>query len=162
VRAAAAEARQRQTETETLAKASWAVSSQLTTEQALTEVLEQLHRVADIETAAVISFDQDGKVLLRASISSSGDTDKKSLLAEIDKHLDRARGRQLPARRLWTPVAHGGNQAGAVYVKLNEKTEESREQQKRLIDALVKPCRRYIATRRADERAVAHPGSQRS
>ncbi len=135
VRAAAAEAKQRQTETETLAKASWAVSSQLTTEEALTEVLEQLHRVADIETAAVISFDQDGKVLLRASISASGDTDKKTLLAEIDKHIDRARGNN-SNESLWTPVAHGGNQAGAVYVKLNEKTEESREQ-KRLIDALV-------------------------
>jgi len=135
VRAAAAEARQRQTETETLAKASWAVSSQLTTEQALTEVLEQLHRVADIDTAAVISFDQDGKVLLRASISSSGDTDKKSLLAEIDKHLVSARG-DSSSERGWTPVAHGGNQAGAVYVKLNDKTEES-EEQKRLIDALI-------------------------
>ncbi|MFA7338874.1 MAG: ATP-binding protein [Candidatus Obscuribacterales bacterium] len=135
VQAAAAEAKQRQTETETLAKASWAVSSQLTTEEALTEVLEQLHRVADIETAAVISFDQDGKVLLRASISTSGDTDKKTLLAEIDKHIDLARGNN-SNESLWTPVAHGGNQAGAVYVKLNEKMEESREQ-KRLIDALV-------------------------
>lgn len=135
VRAAAAEAQKRQTETETLAKASWAVSSQLTTEEALTEVLEQLHRVADIETAAVISFDQDGKVLLRASISTTGDTDKKALLAEIDKHLASVRV-DSSSESLWTPVAHGGNQAGAVYVKLNEKTEESREQ-KRLIEALV-------------------------
>ncbi|MDP3511014.1 MAG: DUF4118 domain-containing protein [Candidatus Melainabacteria bacterium] len=135
VRAAAAEAQKRQTETETLAKASWAVSSQLTTEEALTEVLEQLHRVADIETAAVISFDQDGKVLLRASISSTGDTDKKALLAEIDRNLASVRV-DSSSESVWTPVAHGGNQAGAVYVNLNERTEESQEQ-KRLIDALV-------------------------
>ncbi len=135
VRAAAAEARQRQTETETLAKASWAVSSQLTTEEALTEVLEQLHRVADIETAAVISFDHEGKVQLRASISATKDTDKKTLLSEIDKHIASVRA-ETTTESVWTCVSHGGNQTGAVYVKLNSNTEESAEQ-KRLVDALI-------------------------
>ncbi|CAN5403147.1 DUF4118 domain-containing protein [soil metagenome] len=150
VRAAGAEARQRQAETETLAKASWAVSSQLTTEEALTEVLEQLHHVSDIEKAAVISFDQDGKVLLRASTSISNnntntgtnnktsttsDGGKALLLTEIDQQLNSIRT-DSESLKLWTPVAHGGNQAGAVYVKLKEHSEESPEQ-RRLIDALV-------------------------
>jgi len=135
VKTAAAEAKQRQTETETLAKASWAVSSQLTTEEALTEVLKQLKRIADVETAGVITYDDDGKVALRAGVSTKDDTDNNLLLEEIDQHLHLAR-ESTGSNTLWTPVAYGGDQAGAVYVKLASSSNETAEQ-KRLIDTLV-------------------------
>ncbi len=135
VRSTAAEAKQRQTETETLAKASWAVSSQLTTEEALTEVLKQLKRIADVEAAAVVTFDKFGNVVLRAGIGAEDRNRNEILICEIKKQLDSAR-LDPASKTLWTPVASGGEQAGAVYIKLSEVTKETPEQ-KRLIDTLV-------------------------
>jgi two-component system sensor histidine kinase KdpD len=134
LKAAAAEAQQRQLETETLAKASWAVSSQPSTEEALTEVLNQLTRVADVETAAVVTFDEDGAVVLRATVGTGSDSAGENLLEVIDRHFTAPQN--ISKSEIWTSVSHGQHHAGAVYIKLIDGAVE-KARQKPIIDTLI-------------------------
>lgn len=134
LKTAAIEAEQRQIETETLAKASWAVSSQPSTEEALTEVLNQLTRVADVETAAVITFDDAGAVVLRATVGTRPDSSGENLLAIIDRHL--ASPQNISPSEIWTTISHSHLHAGAVYVKLIDGTIE-KAQPKPIINTLI-------------------------
>lgn len=142
------EARRKQLETETLASASWAVSSQLTTEEALLEVLKQIERVSDFEMACVASRDAQGKLFVRASLYKEKEEDKllppanrseveKTVLAEMESYTDNGKTAEIGSTML--PLNTGAEDkksAGAIYIKLKENARTSSDD-KHLIETLL-------------------------
>lgn len=137
------EARRKQLETETLASASWAVSSQLTTEEALLEVLKQIERVADFEMACVASRDANNKLVLRASLykidellqenpSLNKAEIEKQVLAEMDQYTGGESNTMLPLNTSPTDA----KSAGAIYIKLKPDVRTSSDD-KHLIETLL-------------------------
>lgn len=116
------EARRKQLETETLASASWAVSSQITTEEALTEVLKQIAKLTVVDVAAVASREKEGMVI-RACLGE----DRENLLTEMNNGLE-------PQQDENKVTLQTGQ--GAIYLKLaqGQKLDESK---RTVLDALL-------------------------
>lgn len=116
------EARRKQLETETLASASWAVSSQITTEEALTEVLKQIAKLTVVDVAAVASREKEGMVI-RACLGE----DRENLIAEMNSGLE-------PQQDENKVTLQTGQ--GAIYLKLaqGQKLDESK---RTVLDALL-------------------------
>ncbi|MBI5174033.1 MAG: DUF4118 domain-containing protein [Candidatus Obscuribacter sp.] len=145
LKASEQEAKRMQLETETLASASWAVSSQLTTEEALTEVLKQIAKVADFQLAAIASRDQEGKLILRASLGSIPQPEhllKDMELALTDSAmakpgLDGDSGLYLPLNRhkqFYFSSSVSGE--GAMYLRLKEGARQDSDD-RRLVETLL-------------------------
>lgn len=141
LKASEQEAKRMQLETETLASASWAVSSQLTTEESLTEVLKQIAKVADFQLAAIASRDPEGQLVMRTSLGSV--PQPENLLTEMEAALnDEKSGTRkpsldgetfLPLNRQKQPFASG---EGAIYLRLKEGARLDSDD-RRLVETLL-------------------------
>lgn len=144
LKASEQEAKRMQLETETLASASWAVSSQLTTEEALTEVLKQIAKVADFQLAAIASRDKEGKLILRAGLGAIPKPEQ--LLADMELALtgitstgaakpspDGESSLYLPLNRHKQPNSSG---EGAIYLRLKEGARQDSDD-RRLVETLL-------------------------
>ncbi len=123
LKARAFEARQRQREVSALAEATWAVASQLDTQSALVEVINQVAKVVDLERAAIVA-NQDGQSLVVAMYPDDFARDEFN----IDEWC--ADG------GIKLPIEMNQKSLGFVCLKLGDSKSVTAEQ-KQLIDALV-------------------------